>query len=284
MPVYTNISAKFIINKLYRDLALEDPNYELDFIEWIGESLQFIGSGSQLQKIEGQQLAVADHKAKLPYALLTIRQLRYYDEDLESWKVISFNPRNFNPHEKDSKNLSVNTEESYSLNPNFIETTFETGIIELNYTRFPIDEDGYPLVPDNQYFKEALFWYCYKKIILQGYQPRVEELTYTFADSQWKFYCSAARNKANYPDIDQYERFREMWVGLLPPSEMIDNGFDLTKRKDLGIELIDATNTITTPTGINEVDLDGGDLGDSNTTGDTTAPTISNTTITITEL
>ena len=278
MAVYTNISAKYVINKLYRDLALEDPNYELDFLEWIGEALQFIGSGSQMQKVKGLQLAVEDHKAKLPYALLTIKQLRYYDKDTEVWKVISFNPRNFNPHEKDSKNLSVKTKESYSLNPNFIETTFEEGIIELNYTRFPIDEDGYPLVPDNQYFKEALFWYCYKKIIMSGYKPRVEEINYFYADEQWKFYCSAARNKANYPDLDQYERFRDIWVGLLPHQDAVESGFDLFEEKDMGIELVDARNLVTRPLQVEKPDEEPPEEED------TTPPTISNPTLTLTEL
>lgn len=278
MPVYTNISAKYIINKLYRDLALEDPNYELDFLEWIGEALQFIGSGSQKQKVKGTQLQVTDHKAKLPMGLSTILQLRYYKEAEDYWKVISFNPRNFNPHEKDSKNLVVNTEETYSLNPNYIETSFEEGIIELNYTRFPIDEDGYPLVPDNQYFKDALFWYCYKKILLQGYRSKVQTIDYHFADEKWNFYCGAARNKANFPDIDQYERFKDMWVGLIPKQDIVENGFDLSTQEEPGLEIVDARNLVTKPLTTDEQPTQEPDKED------TVPPTVSDGTITITEL
>jgi hypothetical protein len=262
MAVYKNISCKYVIAKIYRDLLLEDQNYDNDIIEWIGEALYFIGSASQFVQ-KNQELEIADFKAILP-PLVSLRQVKYYNEEEDQWLLIEFNNSTFDPHEDDSPNLFIKTEESYTLNPNYIQTTFETGKVLLSFTSFPVDEEGFPLVPDNQYFREALFWYCFRQIILRGYIPRVQEITYEFADNKWKFYCTAARNQANYPDISEYERFRQLWVGLIPKGDLVDRGFDDRGSKIMTIDKVTAGTLVSRPLTV-EIDdgpsVNDGDLG-----------------------
>ena len=85
-----------------------------------------------------------------------------------------------------------------------------------SYKAFPVDDDCYPLVPDDISFKEAMFWYVYKKMLLGGDTPVENGINYVFAEQQWKYYCTQARNAANYPDIDRYESFMNQWVRLIP--------------------------------------------------------------------
>lgn len=236
------MTSKFVIAKIYRDLRLNDPNYELDFIEWFGEALAYIGTSVQLLKKE-TKITATDYKAGLPPDLVILTQL-LYNSPQHGWIYLRYNPSSFNNHES-SANFNASTEESYSLNPNYIVTSFESGEIDISYKALPLDEEGYPLIPDNVYFKEALFWYCVKQMILGGYVPKVAQLTYEFADNKWKFYCTAARNKANYPDIGQYQRFAETWVGLIPNTRLFDNGFDLNKDGQIPHEIITASNLIT---------------------------------------
>lgn len=254
MAIYKNISFKVILNKIYRDLGLDDSNYVYDLIEWGGEALNFIGSSSQFEQIE-ETLIVEDHKALIPTNFITLQQLKFKENDC--WKLIEYNPSTFRGVEEDCPNKFIKTEESFSLNPNYILTTFEEGEILVSYKSFPVDEDGFPLVPDNQYFKEALFWYCYRQMIFRGYKPKVDQITYDFADHKWKFYCSGARNKANYPDITGYQRFRDVWVGLIP-NDLDKVGFDDFVQKSLPIEKITADGIVTNPSGIQDVILDGG--------------------------
>jgi hypothetical protein len=81
---------------------------------------------------------------------------------------------------------------------------------------FPTDEECYPMVPDDISFREAMFWYIYKKLLLQGEQFMNPRIQYEFAEMQWQKYCTQARNAANYPDIDRYESFMDQWVRLVP--------------------------------------------------------------------
>lgn len=243
--IYKNISAKYVIAKLYRDLALSDSNYELSFIEWIGEALDFIGSASQLVTVE-DTLVVESFKAPLPQGFVLLNQLKYDDPD-QGRIYLKYNPSSFNPIDDGSPNYRTKTQESFSLNPNFIVTSFEEGVIDISYKSIALDEDGYPLVPDNQYFREALFWYCFKKMLMSGYQPKLRDLTYEFAEINWQRYCTAARNKANFPDISNYQRFADVWVGLVPNKRTFEEGFDRMQRKGIELETVRADNVITRP-------------------------------------
>jgi len=41
-------------------------------------------------------------------------------------------------------------------------------------------------------------------------------IDYNFADQKWRYYCTQARNAANFPDIDKYESFMNQWVRMIP--------------------------------------------------------------------
>ena len=131
-------------------------------------------------------------------------------------------------------NENARYEDTYIIDDGYIKTSFESGKICLSYMAFPTDEDCYPLVPDDISFKEAMFWYIYKKILLFNPMFKVNGIKYDFAEKQWKYYCTQARNAANYPDIDRYESFMNQWVRLIPSLNRHDLGFEqMNTREDL---------------------------------------------------
>tara|TARA_R110002110_G_scaffold22083_4_gene86521 strand:- start:1008 stop:1892 length:885 start_codon:yes stop_codon:yes gene_type:complete len=119
-------------------------------------------------------------------------------------------------HCDDCVNEYAHSKDTYIIDCEYIKTSFETGKICISYMAFPTDLDCYPLVPDDISFKEAMFWYIYKKLLLGGYNNPVNKIDYSFAEQQWKYYCTQARNAANFPDIDRYESFMNQWVRLVP--------------------------------------------------------------------
>lgn len=123
-------------------------------------------------------------------------------------------------------NTVTNYRDCYYIESDWVKTSFQNGKVCLSYMAFPIDDDGYPLVPDDISFKEAMFWYVYKKILLGGDSITNNGVDYTFAEGQWKYYCTQARNAANYPDIAKMESFMNQWVRLIPNINRYDEGFD----------------------------------------------------------
>jgi|TARA_R110002126_G_scaffold14839_1_gene61720 hypothetical protein len=113
-------------------------------------------------------------------------------------------------------NATVRYKDTYIIDCGYVKTSFATGKICISYMAFPTDEECYPLVPDDISFREAMFWYIYKKLLLQGITGRNTKLGYEYAENMWQNYCTQARNSANYPDIDKYESFMNQWVRLVP--------------------------------------------------------------------
>jgi hypothetical protein len=121
----------------------------------------------------------------------------------------------------------------YYTEADMIKTSFEKGKICVAYKAFPTDHDCYPLVPDSISFKEALFWYIFKKLLLRGMQSP-NGFNYMSANQQWQYYCTQARNEAVFPDIPQMESFMNQWVRLLPNINRSEEQFEnLGNREDI---------------------------------------------------
>ena len=134
-------------------------------------------------------------------------------------------------------NENTHYEDTYIVDCDYIKTSFVSGKICLSYMAFPTDEDCFPLVPNDISFMEAMFWYIYKKILLSLKAPaelKANGIDYGFAEQQWKYYCTQARNAANFPDIDRYESFMNQWVRMIPNMNRHDLGFEqLNNREDI---------------------------------------------------
>lgn len=149
--------------------------------------------------------------------------------DSNALTLLAYCTTNFpkNMHCENCVNEVVVGEDCYYVDDNMIKTSFARGKVCLSYTAFPIDDDCYPMVPDDISFKEAMFWYVYKKMLLGGMPPTNNGIDYGFAEQQWKYYCTQARNTANYPDIDRYESFLDQWVRLIPNINRHAEGFSV---------------------------------------------------------
>jgi len=137
-------------------------------------------------------------------------------------------------HCEQCENKFAKSKDTYTINGDYLNTSFEKGVVCFSYTAFPVDEDCYPMVPDDISFKEAMFWYIYKQMLLGGYTPAMNGIDYNFADTKWKYYCTQARNQANFPSIDKYESFMNQWVRLIPNLNRHANFFEnLGTREEL---------------------------------------------------
>jgi hypothetical protein len=130
-----------------------------------------------------------------------------------------------NIHCENCVNELATGEDCYYVDDNMLKTSFPRGKVCLSYMAFPLDDDCFPMVPDDISFKEAMFWYVYKQMLLGGMPQTNNGINYLFADEKWRFYCTQARNQANYPDIDRYESFLDQWVRLIPNINRHAEGF-----------------------------------------------------------
>ena len=99
----------------------------------------------------------------------------------------------------------------------WIKTNKETGYLMVAYQAIPLDTDGYPLVPDDQSFLEALYWYINMKLMYPDWVAgRVRDAVYYDARRSWNYYCKQAYGNAMMPSADQLESFKNSWLRLVP--------------------------------------------------------------------
>jgi hypothetical protein len=260
--IYKTISAKAIIAKIYRDFKPTIPGWESNAIEWIGEAAEAIGQSAGLvKKSTGNEgcldaITIVDHRAKLPCDLVNLQAVEYqgkrlpYGADLTGYgltsasrttdiytnsgsgfttEVIAGNNEG-TQNEIDlveSQNRGFGPEgivtDYYLINPNYIQTSFETGHIKLHYQAYPTCADGYPLVPDDYYYTTAISWYVMSKLCLLGYNNPV--VNFKQSHDFWCEYKRLAQNKAAFPSIDKMDRFMNMWVRLIPVRNAADDFF-----------------------------------------------------------
>jgi hypothetical protein len=113
----------------------------------------------------------------------------------------------------------------YYIVGNYIKLNVETGYLKIAYLAKPVDEEGYPLVPDEESFLEALYWYIIMKLQYPEWaQGRIRDIVYFQSMHNWNYYCKQAYGRALMPNGDKYEALKNQWLNLYPEL----NSFDLS--------------------------------------------------------
>jgi hypothetical protein len=219
--IYKSISSKAIIAKVMRDLKPGNTSWTIDALEWIGEALDFIGFHAGFEK-KSKCLKVNSFRAALPCDFYDMHSVEKDGRPL----ILTSGSRSFEPSKLTIERMRY-PERTYSLNPNYIIAGFEEGELTLNYLAFPVDEDGFPMVPDNIYYKQALEWYIIRQMLMGGFKH--EAFNYQFADQKWGHYCVAAQNDAAFPSVDKAQSFMNGWLRLAPNVQLQEEFFNGTK-------------------------------------------------------
>jgi hypothetical protein len=106
---------------------------------------------------------------------------------------------------------------TYVVSGGWIKLSQETGYLMVTYQAIPVDKDGYPLVPDDESFLEALYWYINMKLMYPEWKEgRIRDAVYYDARRSWNYYCKQSYGNAMMPNSDQLESIKNTWLRLIP--------------------------------------------------------------------
>jgi hypothetical protein len=116
---------------------------------------------------------------------------------------------------------------TYLISGGYIKTNLETGYLMVAYQAIPTDNDGYPMIPDNQSFMEAIYWYITMKLLYpQWVGGQVRDAVYADAKRSWNFYCKQAYGNSMMPNgADQMEAIKNTWHRLVEEFNEHDSFF-----------------------------------------------------------
>ncbi|MCS6955123.1 MAG: hypothetical protein NZM44_02055 [Candidatus Calescibacterium sp.] len=206
--IYKLTSIHSVIYKIVNDLGMSDTDIPVDdFIEWIATALQHVGTYYQFTEKE-KRIEIENYKGELPCDFYKLKRILYNGYYLNNNKSLIGDSK-----EKIESNKF--TERDININHNVIIVSFERGFLDIQYLAIPVDEYGFPLVPDDVTFFEALFWRVVYQLCIRGYEfrnPRLRELEYV--RMMWEKHCKRARAEGNMPDLDMIERIKNNWQRL----------------------------------------------------------------------
>ena len=148
------ISSKIILEKITKfHIPGADWNDE-EIHEWIYEALEMINNNRNLV-LDEVQLILEDGKVKLPVEIQEIKQIVTPDTDVRL--------------EESLDGYTLKHDYNYLINNGYLYTNLAEDIINVVYSSIPLDEDDYPMIPDDSYFLKALEAYCRFKIGERAY-------------------------------------------------------------------------------------------------------------------
>ena len=251
-----NVSVEEVISRIVGNLKLVDLTYADDFLVWIPEAMDAMKTRYALEP-NGQELKIVNHSTKLPCdidemvgILYNGSRLRYGADKIdpriapkkrlaEIKNILSFKTDVTSEVHRNQADydfvrgldlIQASTDESsqeyYILSMNTIQTSFEEGTILLYYLSRPTDDQGYPLIPDNESYKKALEWYCYSQMVFSGYSLPDPKMDYDYCDARYlKHKVQAVAELRDTNRSDRLERTKRRLVSLIPPQNYYSKFF-----------------------------------------------------------
>jgi hypothetical protein len=233
-------SIKSIIAKLYRDLGSSTEMNESHVVEWIAEALSRIGSFYQYETLNECIEIDESGKAKLPDNFYRLIDISYQGKPLHWASVSALTDYACQgctvPLTCD--NCSNNT---FYINDCYLITDIKPQTVDSNnpklicisYLGIPVDSEGYPKIPDDTYYDEALASYVTYRIDYRDWRKgNTTDKVYQESEKNWLFYVNSARGSANMPSIAQLETLKNTWVRLIPKQNEYNTFFSNTYNQE----------------------------------------------------
>jgi len=116
---------------------------------------------------------------------------------------------------------------SYKLNRGYGFPNFQSGRVAISYKGIPLDEEGYPMIPNEEYWRNAVKWEIGYRIAFKAFMSDVlaeNKFRYIERDRDW--YIAQAVNKSKiFTNDDEAQSFVNQMTALIPRGTGHENFF-----------------------------------------------------------
>ena len=216
------ISIKVIMDNLLSHPLLQDlsfervVNYTIDFQRIVGMPPIF--------KDKVTTIEINKWRGALPCDLFQINQVR----DCHS-KV----PYIYATDSYHTKGGTKRTSYTYSVQGGIIYTSAEDTVVELSYQAIPIDEEGFPMIPDNSSFIRALELFIKKQWFTVLFDlGKINTAVLQNTQQEYAWAVGQCQSDLIRPTIDQIQSITNMWTTLIQRNNEHYNSFSRLGTKE----------------------------------------------------
>ena len=216
-------------------------------------TLRFISKHgySKLYQDKVEDVEIHDFRGKLPCDLISITQVKDLRTGICLRSMTDSFPHGMMPHRKEPckdpmNNMKHHTpyippRDEYIEEPSFktqgqvIFTSFPEGVVQIAYRAIPIDEDGFPMVIDNETYLDALENYIKKQVFTIKFdQQKVPAGVLQNAQQEYAASAKLLQSEFTTPSPSEMRSIAAIWSTMIPKMREFDNGFrDLGNREYL---------------------------------------------------
>lgn len=121
-------------------------------------------------------------------------------------------------------------EPTFKTQGRIIFTSFPEGRVEVSYKAIPVDEDGFPLLIDNETYLNALEAYIKVKVFTVKFDTgKIQAGVLSNAQTEYAWASHLLQSEMTTPSMSEMESMTRYLNTLIKPVRQFDNGF-----KDLG--------------------------------------------------
>jgi len=120
----------------------------------------------------------------------------------------------------------LDVEGSFKTQGRIIYTSFPEGVVEISYKAIPVDDDGYPLLVDNETYLNALEAYIKQKVFTIKFDTgKISAGVLQNAQQEYAWAAGELQNEMTTPSVSEMESITRMWNTMIKPVRQFDNGF-----------------------------------------------------------
>lgn len=218
---YTSIDR--VIEMIYRDYKFITSVNISDVLEWVGNIYSFLAvPGMFRKKITGVELltpniTITQYRGTLPVDFRKVLKGGVRDYDSKEVYRNSLGTFTKFQHDLNADSYNANTNKLYNISGGYIFVEDEECTLEMAYEAFPIDERGFPLIPDEQKVLEYCKEYIAEKITFNLYAAgKVTRDIWDIVEKRRLWRAGGAHTKLIMPDTDTMESWTWARLRLMP--------------------------------------------------------------------
>lgn len=216
---------KVMNHPLANDITLEQiGEHAIEFLQLIGAPLALT------EKVTQPPIYIESFKGTLPEGLIEIKAARFICDTCKGnqGRALRSSTDSFHiSYEKDKNPFPVGQREyTYSVQKNRIFISEPSGFVQMVYLALDLDEDGFPLIPDNVKVLLGLeFWILYRHLMPLWMAGKIPDKVYSKIETEAEWYKSAANTSLQMPTADRMQSIVNGISRIILNSQAHDNFF-----------------------------------------------------------
>ena len=226
------------IKRVLDDLTDHPMLADLTLEQVVRYTIRFIGLQGLSKFYQDKQINVhiKEFKGLLPCDVISVKQVK----DLKSGLCLRAMTDNFTPGMEDRPKPCLDHrgfpfghphgihfgEHSFKTQNRVLFTSFPEGLVEVAYKAIPTDEDGFPLVIDNESYLATLEAYIkQERFKIKFDQGKINQNVLNQALQDYAFRAANIQGEFLIPSVSEMESISRALTAMLPRMREFDKGF-----------------------------------------------------------